>query len=68
MFLQLVFRTVGFSGADIRNLVNESAIMSVSFLLTLIWIGRVSLVVQVVANSFASSASGSGLICLCLLR
>ncbi|WVZ02707.1 hypothetical protein V8G54_023513 [Vigna mungo] len=26
---QLVFRTVGFSGADIRNLVNESAIMSV---------------------------------------
>lgn len=27
---QLVFRTVGFSGADIRNLVNEAAIMSVS--------------------------------------
>jgi len=26
---QLVFRTVGFSGADIRNLVNEAAIMSV---------------------------------------
>ncbi|RYR25755.1 hypothetical protein Ahy_B02g059762 [Arachis hypogaea] len=24
---QLVFRTVGFSGADIRNLVNEAAIM-----------------------------------------
>ncbi|KAL3005675.1 hypothetical protein AAZX31_08G233000 [Glycine max] len=28
-FDELVFRTVGFSGADIRNLVNESAIMSV---------------------------------------
>ncbi|XP_065864912.1 ATP-dependent zinc metalloprotease FTSH 12, chloroplastic isoform X2 [Euphorbia lathyris] len=28
-FGKLVFRTVGFSGADIRNLVNESAIMSV---------------------------------------
>ncbi|BAT89767.1 hypothetical protein VIGAN_06081900 [Vigna angularis var. angularis] len=28
-FEELVFRTVGFSGADIRNLVNESAIMSV---------------------------------------
>lgn len=28
--LQVVFRTVGFSGADIRNLVNEAAIMSVS--------------------------------------
>ncbi|XP_027354051.1 ATP-dependent zinc metalloprotease FTSH 12, chloroplastic isoform X2 [Abrus precatorius] len=28
-FEKLVFRTVGFSGADIRNLVNESAIMSV---------------------------------------
>ncbi|KAJ7948980.1 ATP-dependent zinc metalloprotease FTSH 12, chloroplastic [Quillaja saponaria] len=28
-FEQLVFRTVGFSGADIRNLVNEAAIMSV---------------------------------------
>ncbi|KAI4323236.1 hypothetical protein L6164_022858 [Bauhinia variegata] len=28
-FKKLVFRTVGFSGADIRNLVNESAIMSV---------------------------------------
>lgn len=28
--VQLVFRTVGFSGADIRNLVNEAAIMSVS--------------------------------------
>ena len=28
--LQLVFRTVGYSGADIRNLVNEAAIMSVS--------------------------------------
>ena len=28
--LQLVFRTVGYSGADIRNLVNEGAIMSVS--------------------------------------
>ncbi|KAK4746081.1 hypothetical protein SAY87_012393 [Trapa incisa] len=28
-FSKLVFRTVGFSGADIRNLVNESAIMSV---------------------------------------
>jgi len=27
---QLVFRTVGYSGADIRNLVNEAAIMSVS--------------------------------------
>lgn len=27
--LQLVFRTVGYSGADIRNLVNEAAIMSV---------------------------------------
>ena len=27
---QLVFCTVGFSGADIRNLVNEAAIMSVS--------------------------------------
>ncbi|PPD82880.1 hypothetical protein GOBAR_DD20188 [Gossypium barbadense] len=27
-FEQLVFRTVGFSGADIRNLVNEAAIMS----------------------------------------
>ncbi|KAM1234753.1 hypothetical protein FF1_004282 [Malus domestica] len=27
--LQLVFRTVGFSGADIPNLVNEAAIMSV---------------------------------------
>ncbi|XP_020573848.1 ATP-dependent zinc metalloprotease FTSH 12, chloroplastic-like [Phalaenopsis equestris] len=26
---QLVFRTVGYSGADIRNLVNEAAIMSV---------------------------------------
>ncbi|KAF2317688.1 hypothetical protein GH714_039576 [Hevea brasiliensis] len=26
---QLVFRTVGFSGADIRNLVNEAAIMAV---------------------------------------
>lgn len=28
-FGKLVFRTVGFSGADIRNLVNEAAIMSV---------------------------------------
>ncbi|XP_030471573.1 ATP-dependent zinc metalloprotease FTSH 12, chloroplastic [Syzygium oleosum] len=28
-FGKLVFRTVGFSGADIRNLVNESAIMAV---------------------------------------
>ncbi|CAL1409381.1 unnamed protein product [Linum trigynum] len=28
-FRKLVFRTVGFSGADIRNLVNEAAIMSV---------------------------------------
>ncbi|XP_059443168.1 ATP-dependent zinc metalloprotease FTSH 12, chloroplastic isoform X1 [Corylus avellana] len=28
-FEKLVFRTVGFSGADIRNLVNEAAIMSV---------------------------------------
>lgn len=28
-FGELVFRTVGFSGADIRNLVNESAIMAV---------------------------------------
>ncbi|CAI8584226.1 unnamed protein product [Vicia faba] len=28
-FTKLVFRTVGFSGADIRNLVNEAAIMSV---------------------------------------
>ncbi|KAL5746607.1 hypothetical protein ACOSP7_027753 [Xanthoceras sorbifolium] len=28
-FEELVFRTVGFSGADIRNLVNEAAIMSV---------------------------------------
>ncbi|KAF3961098.1 hypothetical protein CMV_014251 [Castanea mollissima] len=28
-FAKLVFRTVGFSGADIRNLVNEAAIMSV---------------------------------------
>ncbi|KAK1285384.1 hypothetical protein QJS10_CPB20g00596 [Acorus calamus] len=28
-FDKLVFRTVGYSGADIRNLVNESAIMSV---------------------------------------
>lgn len=28
--LQLVFRTVGYSGADIRNLVNEAGIMSVS--------------------------------------
>lgn len=28
-FEELVFRTVGFSGADIRNLVNESGIMSV---------------------------------------
>ncbi|XP_058747323.1 ATP-dependent zinc metalloprotease FTSH 12, chloroplastic isoform X2 [Vicia villosa] len=28
-FTELVFRTVGFSGADIRNLVNEAAIMSV---------------------------------------
>ncbi|KAJ4705764.1 ATP-dependent zinc metalloprotease FTSH 12, chloroplastic [Melia azedarach] len=28
-FGELVFRTVGFSGADIRNLVNEAAIMSV---------------------------------------
>ncbi|XP_061348772.1 ATP-dependent zinc metalloprotease FTSH 12, chloroplastic [Gastrolobium bilobum] len=28
-FKKLVFRTVGFSGADIRNLVNEAAIMSV---------------------------------------
>lgn len=27
---QLVFRTVGYSGADIRNLVNEATIMSVS--------------------------------------
>lgn len=33
---QLVFRTVGFSGADIRNLVNESAIMSVSTKLQII--------------------------------
>ncbi|KAI9161766.1 hypothetical protein LWI28_020493 [Acer negundo] len=29
-FEEVVFRTVGFSGADIRNLVNEAAIMSVS--------------------------------------
>ncbi|XP_073006112.1 ATP-dependent zinc metalloprotease FTSH 12, chloroplastic isoform X1 [Typha latifolia] len=28
-FRKLVFRTVGYSGADIRNLVNESAIMAV---------------------------------------
>ncbi|KAK3217754.1 hypothetical protein Dsin_011724 [Dipteronia sinensis] len=28
-FEEVVFRTVGFSGADIRNLVNEAAIMSV---------------------------------------
>ncbi|XP_047334391.1 ATP-dependent zinc metalloprotease FTSH 12, chloroplastic-like [Impatiens glandulifera] len=28
-FRQFVFRTVGYSGADIRNLVNEAAIMSV---------------------------------------
>lgn len=28
-FKQLVFRTVGYSGADIRNLVNEAGIMSV---------------------------------------
>ncbi|KAK7342884.1 hypothetical protein VNO80_25842 [Phaseolus coccineus] len=28
-FEELVFRTVGFSGADIRNLVNEAAILSV---------------------------------------
>ncbi|WJX87517.1 ATP-dependent zinc metalloprotease FTSH 12, chloroplastic, variant 2 [Trifolium repens] len=28
-FTKLVFRTIGFSGADIRNLVNEAAIMSV---------------------------------------
>lgn len=28
-FKKLVFRTVGYSGADIRNLVNEAAIMSV---------------------------------------
>nr|QKY65072.1 FTSH protease 12 [Passiflora biflora] len=28
-FEKLVFRTIGFSGADIRNLVNEAAIMSV---------------------------------------
>ncbi|KAJ6901310.1 hypothetical protein NC651_019158 [Populus alba x Populus x berolinensis] len=28
--LQLVFRAVGFHGADIRNLVNEAAIMSVT--------------------------------------
>ncbi|XP_071722669.1 LOW QUALITY PROTEIN: ATP-dependent zinc metalloprotease FTSH 12, chloroplastic-like, partial [Rutidosis leptorrhynchoides] len=28
-FSKVVFRTVGFSGADIRNLVNEAAIMSV---------------------------------------
>ncbi|KAJ6808722.1 ATP-dependent zinc metalloprotease FTSH 12, chloroplastic [Iris pallida] len=28
-FEELVFRTVGYSGADIRNLVNEAAIMSV---------------------------------------
>lgn len=28
--MQLVFRTVGYSGADIRNLVNEAGIMSVS--------------------------------------
>ncbi|PNY14546.1 ATP-dependent zinc metalloprotease ftsh chloroplastic-like [Trifolium pratense] len=28
-FSKLVFRTVGFSGADVRNLVNEAAIMSV---------------------------------------
>ncbi|XLU22720.1 hypothetical protein S245_058786, partial [Arachis hypogaea] len=28
-FEKLVFRTVGFSGADIRNLVNEAAIMMV---------------------------------------
>lgn len=30
---QLVFRTVGYSGADVRNLVNEAAIMAVSFYL-----------------------------------
>nr|XP_025664450.1 ATP-dependent zinc metalloprotease FTSH 1, chloroplastic-like [Arachis hypogaea] len=30
-FEKLVFRTVGFSGADIRNLVNEAAIMMVGF-------------------------------------
>lgn len=30
--LQVVFRTVGYSGADIRNLVNEAGIMSVSSL------------------------------------
>ncbi|XLS55772.1 hypothetical protein HN51_005527, partial [Arachis hypogaea] len=29
-FEKLVFRTVGFSGADIKNLVNEAAIMMVS--------------------------------------
>ena len=32
--VQLVYRTVGFSGADIRNLVNEAAIMSVSKTIT----------------------------------
>ncbi|RYR62130.1 hypothetical protein Ahy_A04g019494 [Arachis hypogaea] len=30
-FEKLVFQTVGFSGADIRNLVNEAAIMMVGF-------------------------------------
>ncbi|KAK0598789.1 hypothetical protein LWI29_038027 [Acer saccharum] len=30
-FEEVVFRTVGFSGADIRNLVNEAAIMSDAF-------------------------------------
>ena len=30
LLVQLVFRTVGYSGADIRNLVNEAGIMSVS--------------------------------------
>lgn len=34
--LQVVFRTVGYSGADIRNLVNEAGIMSVSLFLMIL--------------------------------
>lgn len=36
LILQLVFRTVGYSGADMRNLVNEAGIMSVSRLLKIL--------------------------------
>jgi ATP-dependent 26S proteasome regulatory subunit len=28
--IQLVFRTIGYSGADIRNIINEAGIMAVS--------------------------------------